>query len=216
MARGGLHHRGGPRLRRRRPDPDRRRGATRPAGPRPGRGQHPGRQHRHQVLRRGRAPADRRRSTARTSSTAAACASTPRSTSTCSGPPGTRSPRTLDQPTDPDAALVAVDEYGHVKAMVGGRDFESDEVNLAARRRGRRLRPRRRLVVQALRARRGHPPGHLAQLEVRRAGGDHLRRRAGRQGRRALEGRQLRRHRAGRARPRRRHPRVRPTPPTRS
>ena len=38
---------------------------------------------------------------------------------------------TLDQPTDPDAALVAVDEYGHVKALVGGRDFEEDEVNLA-------------------------------------------------------------------------------------
>jgi penicillin-binding protein 1A len=38
---------------------------------------------------------------------------------------------TLDQPTDPDAALVAVNEHGHVKAMVGGRDFESDEVNLA-------------------------------------------------------------------------------------
>ena len=38
---------------------------------------------------------------------------------------------TLDQPTDPDAALVAVDEYGYVKAMVGGRDFENDEVNLA-------------------------------------------------------------------------------------
>jgi penicillin-binding protein 1A len=38
---------------------------------------------------------------------------------------------TLDQPTDPDAALVAVDEYGYVKAMVGGRDFERDEVNLA-------------------------------------------------------------------------------------
>jgi penicillin-binding protein 1A len=38
---------------------------------------------------------------------------------------------TLDQPTDPDAALVAVDQSGHVKAMVGGRDFEEDEVNLA-------------------------------------------------------------------------------------
>ena len=38
---------------------------------------------------------------------------------------------TLDQPTDPDAALVAVDQYGYVKAMVGGRDFEADEVNLA-------------------------------------------------------------------------------------
>jgi penicillin-binding protein 1A len=38
---------------------------------------------------------------------------------------------TLDQPGDPDAALVAVDEYGHVKAMVGGRDFDEDELNLA-------------------------------------------------------------------------------------
>ena len=38
---------------------------------------------------------------------------------------------TLDQPSDPDAALVAVDQYGYVKAMVGGRDFENDEVNLA-------------------------------------------------------------------------------------
>ena len=38
---------------------------------------------------------------------------------------------TLDRPDDPDAALVAVDQYGYVKAMVGGRDFEEDEVNLA-------------------------------------------------------------------------------------
>jgi penicillin-binding protein 1A len=38
---------------------------------------------------------------------------------------------TLDQPADPEAALVAVDEFGHVKAMVGGREFEEDEVNLA-------------------------------------------------------------------------------------
>jgi penicillin-binding protein 1A len=38
---------------------------------------------------------------------------------------------TLDQPGDPDAALVAVDDSGHVKAMVGGRDFDTDEVNLA-------------------------------------------------------------------------------------
>ncbi|MFL6206040.1 MAG: transglycosylase domain-containing protein [Acidimicrobiales bacterium] len=38
---------------------------------------------------------------------------------------------TLDQPADPDAALVAVDQYGYVKAMVGGRSFEDDEVNLA-------------------------------------------------------------------------------------
>ncbi len=38
---------------------------------------------------------------------------------------------TLDQGGDPDAALVAVDELGQVKAMVGGRDFEEDELNLA-------------------------------------------------------------------------------------
>ena len=38
---------------------------------------------------------------------------------------------TLDQAGDPDAALVAVDEFGQVKAMVGGRDFEEDELNLA-------------------------------------------------------------------------------------
>src|SRR3546814_2923567 len=38
---------------------------------------------------------------------------------------------TLDQPGDPAAAVVAVDEYGQVKAMVGGRDFDADQVNLA-------------------------------------------------------------------------------------
>jgi penicillin-binding protein 1A len=38
---------------------------------------------------------------------------------------------TLDEPTDPSAALVAVDEFGQVKAMVGGRDFDGDQVNLA-------------------------------------------------------------------------------------
>jgi penicillin-binding protein 1A len=38
---------------------------------------------------------------------------------------------TLDQEGDPQAALVAVDQYGYVKAMVGGRDFETQEVNLA-------------------------------------------------------------------------------------
>jgi penicillin-binding protein 1A len=38
---------------------------------------------------------------------------------------------TLDQPDDPDAALVAVDELGHVRAMVGGRDMETQKVNLA-------------------------------------------------------------------------------------
>jgi penicillin-binding protein 1A len=38
---------------------------------------------------------------------------------------------TLDQEGDPDAALVAVDRHGQVKAMVGGRNFEDDELNLA-------------------------------------------------------------------------------------
>ncbi len=38
---------------------------------------------------------------------------------------------TLDQAGDPEAALVAVDDRGHVKAMVGGRDFDTDEQNLA-------------------------------------------------------------------------------------
>ena len=123
---------------------------------------------------------------------------------------------TLDQPTDPDAALVAVDEYGYVKAMVGGRDFEDDEVNLALGAAGGRLGPRRRLVVQAVRARRGDPPGHLAQLEVQRARVDHVRRRAGRQAGRGLEGR------ATTAAPSRAcstsstPPACRPTPPTRS
>jgi len=38
---------------------------------------------------------------------------------------------TLDEPNDPAAALVAVDEYGFVKAMVGGTDFKTTQVNLA-------------------------------------------------------------------------------------
>ena len=38
---------------------------------------------------------------------------------------------TLDEPNDPAAALVAVDEYGFVKAMVGGRDFKTSQVNYA-------------------------------------------------------------------------------------
>jgi len=43
---------------------------------------------------------------------------------------------TLDQPDDPAAALVAVDEYGQVTAMVGGRDAETQKVNLALGKRG--------------------------------------------------------------------------------
>ncbi len=38
---------------------------------------------------------------------------------------------TLDQEDDPNAALVAIDEKGQIKAMVGGRDFETDKVNKA-------------------------------------------------------------------------------------
>ncbi len=37
----------------------------------------------------------------------------------------------LDQPDDPAGALVSVDDVGRVVAMVGGRDFEASEVNLA-------------------------------------------------------------------------------------
>jgi len=37
----------------------------------------------------------------------------------------------LDRPDDPAGALVSIDEAGRVVAMVGGRDFEASEVNLA-------------------------------------------------------------------------------------
>ncbi|MEX2659789.1 MAG: PBP1A family penicillin-binding protein [Acidimicrobiales bacterium] len=38
---------------------------------------------------------------------------------------------TLDQVRDPDAALVAVDERGAIVAMIGGRDFATNQVNFA-------------------------------------------------------------------------------------
>jgi len=38
---------------------------------------------------------------------------------------------TLTEPDDPAAALVAVDEFGRVRAMIGGRDIKQDSVNLA-------------------------------------------------------------------------------------
>ena len=65
----------------------------------------------------------------RRSSAAAASASTRRSTTTCSGPPagGHDDARPSDDPDtpewegDPEAALVAVDEQGLVRAMVGSR-----------------------------------------------------------------------------------------------
>jgi penicillin-binding protein 1A len=38
---------------------------------------------------------------------------------------------TLNQPDDPEAALVAIDDQGQVRAMVGGRDFNTQKVNYA-------------------------------------------------------------------------------------
>ncbi len=38
---------------------------------------------------------------------------------------------TLDRPDDPAGALVAIDDQGQVKAMMGGRKFEESHVNLA-------------------------------------------------------------------------------------
>ena len=38
---------------------------------------------------------------------------------------------TLDRPGDPSAALVALDDQGQVKAMMGGTDFAHNELNLA-------------------------------------------------------------------------------------
>jgi len=38
---------------------------------------------------------------------------------------------TLDQPGDPAASIVAIDDAGQVKAMVGGTDFANNKVNLA-------------------------------------------------------------------------------------
>jgi penicillin-binding protein 1A len=38
---------------------------------------------------------------------------------------------TLDGPDDPSSSLVSLDPDGHVKALIGGRDFATDQVNLA-------------------------------------------------------------------------------------
>jgi len=42
----------------------------------------------------------------------------------------------LDQPDDPDAAMVVLDDAGHIRAMVGGRNFQESQVNLALGRDG--------------------------------------------------------------------------------
>ena len=61
-----------------------------------------------------------------------------------------------------------------MKAMVGGRELRGGRAEPGPRQDGLRTRlgwhrARRGLVVQAVRAGRGDPPGHLAQLEVQRA-----------------------------------------------
>jgi len=43
---------------------------------------------------------------------------------------------TLDRPDDPSGALVAIDDQGRVKAMMGGRDYTASQVNLATGTRG--------------------------------------------------------------------------------
>lgn len=43
---------------------------------------------------------------------------------------------TLDRPGDPAAALVAIDDQGQVKAMMGGTDFANNQVNLATGKQG--------------------------------------------------------------------------------
>jgi membrane peptidoglycan carboxypeptidase len=43
---------------------------------------------------------------------------------------------TLDQEGDPDAALIAMDDTGAILSMVGGRDFATDQVNMAIGRDG--------------------------------------------------------------------------------
>ena len=216
MARGGLHHRRGARLRRRHPDRDRRRRSRATGRASVGsRATPPTTTSAPSTSWRrcgGRSPS----STARTSSTAAGCGSTPRSTSTCSAPRGTPSPPRSTSPTDPDAALVAVDQYGYVKAMVGGRDFETDEVNLAlgaaaggsGRGAGSSFKPF--VLAEAIRQ------DISLNSKFNAPGVDHVRRRAGRQARRAVEGR------ATTATPSRAcstsstPPGCRPTPPTRS
>lgn len=44
--------------------------------------------------------------------------------------------KTLDQPNGPIGSLVAVDREGRIRAMVGGRDYDADKVNLALGRAG--------------------------------------------------------------------------------
>ena len=133
---------------------------------------------------------------------------------------------TLNQPGDPSAALVAVDDQGQVKAMMGGTDFEKSPLNLAAGGNGNRggVVPAR-LDVQAVRARRGRQGGlldpsprpravdqsHFDQGAVRRVrgrsgGGARRRRHHARRGHEALGQHRLRQpHGAARSGEGRRH-----------
>ncbi|MCU1372461.1 MAG: penicillin-binding protein family, partial [Ilumatobacteraceae bacterium] len=43
---------------------------------------------------------------------------------------------TLDQPGDPSGSLVALDDQGQIKAMMGGSDFANEQVNLATGKNG--------------------------------------------------------------------------------
>jgi len=38
---------------------------------------------------------------------------------------------TLDRPDDPDAALISMDSNGAIKALIGGKDFRANQINLA-------------------------------------------------------------------------------------
>ena len=74
-------------------------------------------------------------------STAAGCGSTRRSTSSCRRRRTTRSPAPSTSPTTRPAALVAIDDDGRVKAMVGGRDFAQRQGQPGHRPGRRRLGP---------------------------------------------------------------------------
>ena len=207
-----LHQRRGARGHRGVTDRD---GRRRPQGPHRARsrqGQHGGRQHRHQVLRGGRAP--------------------PGGGAVRRGHALRRRPPDLHHPRLRHAAGGV--GRGHHDAHRRGRPRggprrrrpvrprEGDDGRPRLRRRRAepgprqdrlrarlgRLRARRGVVVQAVRAGGGHPRGHLAQLQVQRPREDDVPRRPRRRAGQGLGGRQLRGHRAGGARHRRRHPRV--------
>ena len=79
--------------------------------------------------------------------------SSPRSTSTAQAAAEAAVAETLTDPAGPQAALVALDTDGAIRAHVGGRDFDALAGRPRPRRRRRRLRAPTRLHVQAVRAR---------------------------------------------------------------